>query len=284
MSLEEQYDLLDVAGCSKTAAPKLAEVRRLSTTSVFVDLDEKGCNPTFTVDSGDVSTESDCSETPSLDDMLEENACELGSRVSVHVDIDPDDDDVFFSMHRQEPAADGARDSICPRQVQTNAPTSVHVDIDPEDDDVFFSVHKHEPHGLALPAATSQQQPAAVPLPVHSCSSDSVCSSADAVCNSAASCPEEDAAQQSQDLSKESSLSAMLPQPAAHKLAGSCFEDLSPKRASAESVSLRPVAPIVSEQTSSTTTPGLLADLKGGRAQGVRNHLARKLTQEDQED
>ena len=84
------------------------------------------CDSNFPAYSMNSRVESDCSETPSLDDMFDENACELGSRVNVHVDIDPDDDDVFFSLHRQESEADGAGNRICPTQVQASAPTSVN--------------------------------------------------------------------------------------------------------------------------------------------------------------
>merc|ERR1711924_285872 len=67
-----------------------------------------------------------------------DDACELGSAVNVHVDIDEDDDDVYFSLHRKEDHDQ--------QHVAKIYPQRAHVDIDEEDDDIFFSLLQCEMH------------------------------------------------------------------------------------------------------------------------------------------
>jgi hypothetical protein len=183
---------------------------------------------------------------------------------SVHVDIDEEDDDVvFFSMQNvknenredsesscQQPAEP---ESISQQQEGPQLPPSMLPALTDAPVDNELPCKTEEPNLLTTPEG-EQDIPATEPSEAPEPKDDT---SVKVIKRSA------------------SRLSAEKPP-----------QDVSCRRTSVESVSLRPVgcsntdqAPVVN----GTMAPGLLADLRGGRAQGVRDYLARKLTQESQE-
>lgn len=311
ISLEAQYEQLDACCHAGAVEPcNSAVVRRSSTVSMFVDLVENECSPICRLEADDSTA--DCSDTPCLDDVQEDGYC-AGSKVSVHVEIDEDDDDVYFSVHRQDADAEQAEANGCVKTVQNDVHLSgikresrvstVHVDIDEEDDDIFFSVHNEVEQRQAEPADICQQsvlseaaplltpdseelicnsaEPDLDPSPEGALDNDSVCQVAEASLTSTDS---------SNAHALQGSKSTPVPErPVARRSSGPSVisdEDAVRRGASTESVNLRPVVCNSSDQAPTSTgsmAPGLLAHLKGGRAQGVRNYLARKLTQETEE-
>lgn len=157
VSLEEQYEQLSAV---TSPLDKLTTSRRSSTMSrVFVDLVEDECNPTCVTEASDLSTE--CSDNPTLEDVAaldSEGMCELVDLrpLSVHVDIDPEDDDVYFSTHLEDTQMQQDTASICEQSPQVQ---QVYVDIDEENDDaIFFSTHKCEQAPLAAEAAKQAEE------------------------------------------------------------------------------------------------------------------------------
>jgi len=146
-------------GAVTNSHDKLTTGRRSSTMShVFVDLVEDECNPSALIDlteTSDLSTE--CSDNLTLEDVAaldSEGMCELVDLrpLSVHVDIDPEDDDVYFSTHLQDSHMQQDTASICEQSPQVQ---QVYVDIDEENDDaIFFSTHDCE----QAPAAEAAKQ------------------------------------------------------------------------------------------------------------------------------
>lgn len=246
VSLIDQYESLGVvtACFRKCAAQEIVEdpyaiCSSRASSRVFVDLVQDDCSPICIPEPSDVSTE--CSDQQTFEDL--DDACELGSAVNVHVDIDEEDDDVYFSLHRQEEPDE--------QHVATIYPQRAHIDIDEEDDEIFFSLLQCERH---LPE-------------------DELKTYHHAGCNN--------------DAAEELSVHEHGPH-VDESTREQCPGRMDSKRAPSSedrdcmSVLLRPVASSDDEERSAADSraPSLLAHLKGGRAQGVRNHLARKMTAE----
>jgi len=236
---------------------------RCSVTSnqVFVDLTQGQCS-LMHCPSGDLSTE--CSDRADLEDFStveSDSRLEVGSNVDVHVDIDEDDDDVFFSLHKQ----DGL---------------DVHVDIDQEDDDVFFSLHRRNAAAVrALPVSNAARQTlacesdissVAVPASTHSLanSADTITEIAETADQAACGCTQEEYLPQGSDGNL-----CVPHRGSAHSIASRTPLDESCARVVLRSTSVTAVEQPVAKA-------GILAELRSGRAQGVRNYLAKKLTQE----
>lgn len=261
VSLIEQYESLSTfpqcfhdgaaLHSGETMIPEvLRPTRRSSTTSrVFVDLTEDDCSPICIPEASDVSTE--CSDLPALQDF--DGTCESGSAFSCHVDIDEEDDDVYFSLHRQEAHAE-PDPSI--RQHR------IHVDIDEEDDDRFLSVFGCETH-------LQQDAPSTDPSRTHN----------DTDAEGEDTSPHEHVLQI--EVAPDKEVDSSLKKKPERETSKPSQKAVDLKRENeASSVFLRPVASDNVEDPCPLggKAPGLLAHLRSGRAQGVRNHLARKLS------
>lgn len=238
VDLEEQYEQLGAAENKEGLSWHLIVDRTTSNVSqFFVDMLEDDCSPRCVPDSGDTSTE--CSQrSDSEDDFVPElhDACDMGSKVSVHVDIDEEDGDVYFSTHRQNGTI------ICqprPTSAEGVCLEAVHADIDEDDDDVFFCVQK-------VPSdATSFLAPM----------------------DTAVECePIVQVDSEEQTVQRDDSMQAFRP--------ADCIN----ARQGSEAMFLRPVICNNAEPPPAASQVGILSDLRGGRAEGVRKYLARKLT------
>lgn len=223
-SLADQYDQLDIAidvrGCttrhdeeSRKLVDHLCSCQRPSiATRVFVDLlDEEG--PTCFEETENLST--DCSDQASAGDLGaldSDGACDSAHDVEVHVDIDEEDDDVYFSAHKRVPLIQAP-------------PTS----------------------SQAAPAAIS----AAVPM----------------------------------GTSTTSEVMAVVATPAAATSAFLAMPETSDDGLGA--AELRRTRDCYSGEgrlSTASSSGGLLAELTTERSRGVRSHLERKLTREDEEE
>lgn len=298
MSLEQQYEQLGNIKEAFAAPPNDSNMPCCSNTpTFFVDLIEDDCNPLCIPEASDLSTE--CSEHSNLEEL--DATCELvpGSGVEVHVDIDEEDDDIYVSLLKQEPRVQ--KDTGITTHTDMRANPSIrrqrtYVDIDEDDDDVFFSIHPCETQAQG-DAANICQASASIPVHLPKLPPSNV------VDNRCETHAEEDAASVCEESMSEfvsvpsnaPSINAVESQPL-DEVAQSCTHVMPEQRRrsmdfgnapvsqsdASASVQLRPVVSNCNEQppTPSGIAPGLLANLKSGRAQGVRKHLARKMTPE----
>jgi hypothetical protein len=305
----------------------------------------------------DVSTE--CSDKPDLEDVVPDPD---GMWWAGHIDIDEEDDDVFYSMHRKQPQVQQNIATVCQQMTQVvtrkedmqctqKAPQdgasiyheSTYVNIDEEDDEVFFSVHKHVPEvqkdALIICSDEAgeerseiQQDDGSIPeerayvnideqdddvfFSVHrhgpEMRGNALITCLDEAGDGAHTCmhllePQELQEQEDvesnyllQSLSQSAALEAAVhsacvvedssggkeedPSLIVPPRCGDLVEDPSVYQrgdASADA-HLRRVSHDRMEQHADKTcdgAPGLLGELRGGRAQSVRNYLARKLTE-----
>jgi len=339
VSLEEQYELL----CSFNVSPWLSRgggsrrssiVSTSSTASRFsVDLiSEEGehlSTPTVTVASSAQSNTrryrvrasqqdvgilleetnelcSECCDIACLQDVDPVAACELGPDASMHVTIDEEDDDIYFSAQKSQELSTGCSNHTCLEDgaaldtavaCELGSAVLVYADIDEEDDDIFFSLHRPE-EKLQEDHDDGDDDAASICIP-----------QSDQTLNVSADINEEDddayvslhrpdaklqedddgssAIQEASDVSTECSDQACLEDVAAFDLVVACEIGVDPSvqahipQANASGhVVLRPVVSADMRTAADATgiAPALFANLKGGRAQGVRNFLARKLT------
>jgi hypothetical protein len=219
--------------------------------------------------------------------------------VEVHADIDEEDDDVFFSVHkRSSTIADSAIEQAAADEGMSYI---VNAEIDEEDDDVFFSVHRRPSFELVF-SADAPLQEGIDSIMVHADIDDddvslsthkqiSRCangSSEQAMVHDKECCTKAGGQESRRDHPSSGhdeaadQLNANLSSTSQRDHTTSLRE-----RESTTSVgstaSLRRRANSISSVGSENARNefNLLGDLKGKRTGGVKRHLAKKLSQED---
>jgi len=272
LSLVEQYEKLDAhSGNPKiTLSNPTFGQDSSNEASFFVDLIGDECNPVCILEHSDVSTE--CSDTPEIEDT----ASDLdGKWWAGCVDISEEDDDVFYSMHREKPQFQQNMASACQQMEQVFTRTEglscaqktqhreiTYVDIDEEDDDVFFSVQRQTSEALNDAMIIFREEVGKNSLTISS----------------------DEAAMHRHELqAQDEELSLTVP-PQLGEMAEDLVsvDRLHPSDDGSAQAQLRRIARSSMDQHALGTcdgTPGLLGELRGGRAQSVRNYLARKLNE-----